>query len=228
MCLERANTSIKILKQVVKLKISQPVKSLIYLSILCVVLEGLRLFFKNNIMYRFLYWNLFLAWIPFCLTQLASKFSSRGKAKTLLILTLWLLFFPNSPYIITDLLHLKGYKQNILWFDSLLIFVFAGTGFLLSLTSLQMAHQILTSYFGKIRAWFLVFGVVLLSGFGIYLGRYCRLNSWDLFHQPIWLFKRIVHQFENPLTFRVTLTYAFVIFCIYLIFHDYKKSEVGR
>jgi len=148
-----------------------------------------------------------------------------NKIKTIAILLVWFLFFPNSPYIITDLLHLKGYQQNILWFDSLLIFVYASTGVLLSLNSLQIAKQIFNNYLGKTKTWIILLVIILLSGFGIYLGRYCRLNSWDLFNQPLWFFGRIVHQFENPLTYKVTLTYGLVIFCLYLIFQDSIKLK---
>lgn len=204
----------------VKLKINYPTKSLIYLSLLCILLETFRLLFKNDIKYSFLFWNLSLAWIPFCLTQLASKFSRTSKIKTFIILLVWVLFFPNSPYMITDLLHLKGYNQNILWFDSLLIFLYAGTGLFISLNSLQTAQLIFNQYFGRCKTWIILCSIILLSGFGIYLGRYCRLNSWDLFRRPIWFLGRVIYQFENPLTFKVTLTYGFVILCLYLIFDD--------
>ncbi len=206
-------------------KINQATKSLIFLSLLCVFLETLRIYFKNDTKYSFLFWNLFLAWIPFGLTQLATRFLKSSKLLTYLILFLWLLFFPNSPYIITDLLHLKGYSQNILWFDSLLIFLFAATGLIISLNSLQTAQKILKSYLGATTTWFIVFFTTLLSGFGIYLGRYCRLNSWDLFHRPLWFFGRVIHQFENPLTYKLTLTFGFVILCLYLIFYDYNTKS---
>jgi uncharacterized membrane protein len=207
----------------IKLKINQATKSLIYLSILCIFLETFRLIFKNDTKYSFLFWNLFLAWIPFCLTQLANRFSTTSKFWTFTTLFFWLLFFPNSPYIITDLLHLKGYSQNILWFDSLLIFLYGGTGLLIGLNSLQTAQQTFRLYLGRTKTWIVLCSTILLSGFGIYLGRYCRLNSWDLFHRPLWFFGRVIYQFENPLTFKVTLTYGFVILCLYLIFYDMYK-----
>ena len=208
-----------------KVKINSSTKSLIFLSLLCIFLSCTRLIFKSDTKYSFLLWNLFLAWIPYILTIISKYYSQLNKIKTIAILLVWFLFFPNSPYIITDLLHLKGYQQNILWFDSLLIFVYASTGVLLSLNSLQIAKQIFNNYLGKTKTWIILLVIILLSGFGIYLGRYCRLNSWDLFNQPLWFFGRIVHQFENPLTYKVTLTYGLVIFCLYLIFQDSIKLK---
>jgi uncharacterized membrane protein len=208
-----------------KTPLHQTTKSLIYLSLLCVCLEMVRLYSSENIRYIFLIWNLFLAWVPFFLTKLAEQTATKSKIGTILLLCVWLLFFPNSPYIITDLLHLNGYKQDILWFDTLLIFLYAATGLLISLNSLHAAQQIFNTYFGKTITWFILFATTLLSGFGIYLGRYCRLNSWDLFTQPLSLSKRIFHQFENPLTFKITFLYGLVLFCGYLIFYDFYTSK---
>ena len=199
-------------------------RSLIYLTFLCLSLEIVRLSFNDNTKYFFLVWNLFLVWIPFWLTYLAQKFSSKSKFYTMLILMVWLLFFPNSPYIITDLLHLKSYSQKIIWFDSLLIFIFAATGFLVSLCSLQAAHQIFRAYLGRNKAWVLIVCIAFLSGFGIYLGRYCRLNSWDLFNEPIWFFGRIMHQFKNPFSYQITLLYGSVILLVYAIFNDANRK----
>jgi uncharacterized membrane protein len=205
------------------IKVSQTTKGLFSLTLLCAVLETSRIFIKNETAYRFLFWNLFLAWIPYILTLLLPSIKPKNKLAIFLVLFCWLLFFPNSPYIITDLLHLKGYTKDILWFDSLLIFTFACTGLLISLNSLQAAHKVFNSLFDKTTSWLLIIGIVFLSGFGIYLGRYCRLNSWDLFNHPIWFFERVVHQFNNPLTFKVTFVYGFVIFYVYLIFNYFYK-----
>jgi uncharacterized membrane protein len=141
------------------------------------------------------------------------------------LLFLWLLFFPNAPYIITDLLHLKGYSQNILWFDSLLIFTFAITGLLIGLNSLNIVHQSLELMLGKIPAWSAVIGSVILLGFGIYLGRYCRLNSWDLFNEPLWFAGRVLHQFKNPMAFKLTGTYAFVILGFYMAYRNFEPTQ---
>jgi len=72
------------------------------------------------------------------------------------------------------------------------------------------------------------FGLNLLSGFEIYLGRHCRLNSWDIFQKPNYLFNKIMRQFSNPLTLKVTLTYGFTMFVLFLIFaYMAKENDQG-
>ena len=78
-------------------------------SLVCVLLVAARIAYSDSGRYTSLVWNLFLAWIPFVLAYLAHAMSWK---KLLLYLVLpvtaflWLIFFPNAPYILTDLQHL--------------------------------------------------------------------------------------------------------------------------
>jgi uncharacterized membrane protein len=199
-------------------------KGLIFLTVLCIAFIISRIVLKDNMRYSFLLWNLFLAWIPLLLAQLSYGLIGR-RVLSASILFLWLLFFPNAPYIITDLLHLKEYSQNILWFDSLLIFTFAVTGLLIGLTSLLIAHQSLERMTGKMQSWVFIVASLILLGFGIYLGRYCRLNSWDLFSKPLWLAGRVLHQLKNPMAFKLTFTYALVMLGFYIAFRNFGQQS---
>lgn len=203
--------------------LNRSTKGLAALSILGGVIVISRIILKHEYQFSFLTWNLFLAWVPFWLILLVEN--TRQKNLKFLILPVWLLFFPNAPYIITDLLHLKNYTHNIPWYDSLAIFTFAATGVLIALYSLQKAHRILEQYTSPATTWTLIALCSLLTGFGVYLGRYCRLNSWDLFNRPIWFAGRILHQFENPLTYKFTLTFSFVFFAFYYIYIRFFAAE---
>jgi len=203
--------------------LNRSTQGLIALSALCIALVCVRVTMKEETRFSFLIWNLFLAWIPFFITSLAAGLQAgkRNRWAIFLVFPAWLLFFPNAPYIITDLLHLKGYSQNILWFDCLLIFLFAFTGLIVGLHSLQKAYGLFRHYFNAPAAWLLILSCSVLSGFGVYLGRYCRLNSWDLFHKPFWSAGRIIHQFDNPLSVQVTLVFGFILFGLYSIYHHF-------
>jgi uncharacterized membrane protein len=77
-----------------------------------------------------LVWNLFLAWLPLAFAFLAGR-DSNSRLRLFLCAGLWLLFLPNSPYLVTDLVHLRPRPPVPLWFDILLVQSFVLTGLLL-------------------------------------------------------------------------------------------------
>jgi uncharacterized membrane protein len=117
----------------------------------------------------------------------------------LLAILLWLLFFPNAPYILTDLLHLAHPRPDVpLWFDMLLIIWFAWTGLLLGLVSLFLMHGIVIREFGRVIGWGFVLAVGILSGLGVYIGRFLRWNSWDLLLQPLVRISDLMYYAAHP------------------------------
>lgn len=136
--------------------------------------------------YIFLIWNLFLAWVPYFAALRFSTLQSRGSGwfAGAICFCIWLLFLPNAPYIITDFLHLRHKPPIPLWYDLTLLFAFASTGLLLGLLSLRIIHQALRRQFSKGFAWGIVLISIALSGFGIWLGRFQRWNSWDVITRP--------------------------------------------
>lgn len=136
--------------------------------------------------YRFLLWNLFLAWVPLGFAFVA-EVGWRGhwsRRRLLLPLTAWLLFFPNAPYVITDVIHLQENGISPLWFDALVLFSTGLAGLLVGFVSLRMVQLIVNASFSRTTGWVVSIGVILLSGFGIYLGRFGRYNSWDVLSSP--------------------------------------------
>jgi len=164
----------------------------------------------------FLIWNLFLAGIPYAISQLTKRISWLKNATVLLIgvLFIWLLFLPNAPYIITDLIHLNHINSNILWFDALLIFLFAANGLLFAILSMVDVYTILKEKWSNIVASLSIVLIALLSGFGIYLGRYLRWNSWELFTQTNNLFQDVITSLQNTKAMGVTVSMA----CLLLLF----------
>jgi len=95
-----------------------------------------RIFYSGSVMYLFLAWNLFHAWIPLVLSSYLAK-SHQSKYLQWVLLAGWLLFFPNSLYIITDLVHLRK-RQNVpLWFDSILLVSAILNGMMMAYASLN-------------------------------------------------------------------------------------------
>ncbi len=118
----------------------------------------------------------------------------------------WLVFFPNAPYIITDFIHLKARSPLPIWFDALLILSFASAGLLSGYYSLYAMQKLVMRQWGKpfgktqgeLAGWIFTLSTLALTSFGIYLGRFLRWNSWDLFLDPIRLANDFVARLMNP------------------------------
>ena len=195
------------------------------------ILLFFRIITTFNLGFIFLPWNLFLAWVPlFYIKWVWEKELLKSMPSWLLLLHLcvWLLFFPNAPYIITDLLHLRATPESMIWFDALMIFTFAVSGFLTGLYSIRIVHRLLTHRWNQKIAWLGIAGSMFLSGFGVFLGRYGRWNSWDIITQPTALARGILHSMMDPFAIKHTFTFSFVLMLLYFAFHifaDLKRNE---
>jgi len=151
--------------------------------------------------YAFLVWNLFLAFVPYAISHWLWRNNEVVKAKLRLtgILLVWLLFIPNSFYILTDLFHLGKFDSAPKWFDLLLIFSFAWNGMLFGLMSIRRTEMIVEMITGRRFSLIILFAVMWLNAFGIYLGRYLRYNSWDIVMQPFSLSREMLEVLFHPL-----------------------------
>ena len=155
-------------------------------SALCLALELVREHHYGAFDFRFLVWNLVLAWIPLLLALLVYDRYRRGRSLLVLApaLVLWLLFLPNAPYIVTDFVHLSAGSPAPLWLDGVEVSAFAWTGMLLGFVSLYLVHAVARHRLGAVPSWVGVLCVLALVSVGVYLGRVKRWNSWDLLTQP--------------------------------------------
>ena len=161
------------------------VAALFAASALCVALLEIRVHETGSSYYRFLIWNLTLAWVPFALAVAAYARARRQiDALVWVLLVPWLLFFPNAPYLLTDFIHL-GEGPAPLWYDALMLSAFAWTGLLLGFGSLYLVQMILRRAFGPAVAWVGVLVALGLASVGVYVGRFIRFNSWDALLHPV-------------------------------------------
>lgn len=202
---------------------NQQLKNVIALSaIFSVLLIAFRIYYTSGLYLSFLLWNLFLAWLPYYFSNHLIHYYQQGKAtwKLLFLFALWLVFFPNSPYIITDLFHLTNHKLMPIWYDLAIIFTVAWSGIILGFLSLMQVHHFLIQKFGTYKSWWIVSFIQLLCAYGIYLGRYQRYNSWDIVTEPQSLLNEIAGLFCNPWshprTIGVTIVFSVVLMLSYL------------
>lgn len=197
-------------------------------SIYCLLLISFRVFMTGNLSYVFLIWNLFLAWVPFIISKWIVQENKFNSFKNSILLCTWLAFFPNAPYLMTDLFHLEPKAGIPLWYDLILLCSFIGNGFLLGFLSLLQIHLKLNGFLSKATTWIFITVVMFLSGFGIYLGRYERWNSWDIVTNPVSLFKRIALNFSNsevlPQMMGVTLFFGLFLLLAYLTFYQLSRG----
>ena len=156
-------------------------------SALAAVLLTGRLVFAAHYAYGFLLRNLVLAWLPYLFAMVAARLHQRSPRRWWLLLApagLWLLFFPNAPYMMTDIVHLWHIPVAIWWYDIGMVAAFAWAGCFLGVASLAAIQQIVRDYTGPFVSWLFALGALGLSGLGIYLGRFARLNSWDALFSP--------------------------------------------
>lgn len=190
--------------------------------LLSLALIVFRIHYSQSPVFRFLLWNLFLAAIPFGISTALLLLPKRLLSQGLLAVagSVWLLFFPNAPYILTDLFHLHPRSGIPLWFDLILLLSFAWNGLMLGFISLKDMQEILSEKFGAISGWFFCGFSLFLGSFGIYLGRYLRWNSWEIFTNPqpllIDILDRIQDPMTHPRTVGMTLLFSAFLFLSYL------------
>ncbi len=190
------------------------VAALVVLTWSALGLLVLRAYYTGRNDRRFLVWNLFLATLPFVFALIVDMLPRRRWAVVpgAFAGLLWLSFFPNAPYLITDLMHLERESDVPFWFDAVVFAVFAFAGTLIGLASLVLVHARVRELFGWTVGW--AFAVVSLGlcGVGIYVGRFLRWNTWDIWHEPGKLASefiyRVRHPLENPRLIVVSVLFA--------------------
>jgi len=202
---------------------------LLLLSLFSISLSIGRVIGTHNEFYLFLYWNLFLAFIPWVVASFIYSRKSKNVFSLVLLILVWLLFFPNAPYLMTDLLHLGKGTAIPLWYDLILLLSYSFTGMLFGFTSLNMIEEKLKALtklkiYGVISAF-----LIYLSCFGIYLGRFLRWNSWDLLTNMRSLISdvsdMIVSPFDYPATWEFTFLFGTLLNVMYL---GYKEFGVRK
>lgn len=231
------------LHSMIKRTLATPIRRLVAVlavsSAMGVALLAARFGYAGRMGYWSLPWDLFLAWMPVPFALGISRFAERDRkpwGKILVFAFLWMLFFPNAPYLLTEFMHLhprygvyNGFHRfaawtpqyNVpLWFDVLMLGVYAWTGLLLGFVSLHLVHRAATRIAGKTFGWLVAFAAVALCAFGVSLGRFERWNSWDIFARPASLlgdvFDRMINPFAHPRTSAVTVGFAVFLLLGYL------------
>ena len=208
--------------------------ALTFASAVSVALVIARVAWTGQIRYAFLAWNLFLAWLPLIFALLAAEKYQEGPRRNWRFLGLtaaWLLFFPNAPYICTDVSHLTTNHFTHFWVDLILILLCALTGLVLGFLSLYLMQSVVAHRFGRLVSWIFIAGVAGLSGVGICLGRFLRFNSWDVLVKPVKLYHGIGSLVADPFhasTLAFPVLFATFLFITYLMLYALTHLQQAR
>ena len=207
----------------------------------CLMMIVLRVAVTGSIRYTFLLWNLFLAWIPYFLALIVrlivvghgvsadTPIATGIKPVAVLLALAWLFFYPNAPYILTDFIHVIRIpvriesshqlitKNALLWYDVILNSTFAFIGHIIGLISLLILHRIIRLKYNRQWGWAFTVAATTLGGYGIYLGRFERLNSWDIARDPVRTMRIAFANLVNLKAVLVSLCFALFIFLTYLV-----------
>lgn len=196
-----------------------PLSKMLLLSIgFSMSLLIVRVIYSETLIYGFYVWNTFLAAVPYALSAQLLK-QKKIHTLSILLLLAWLLFFPNAPYMITDIFHYTQRLPVPFWYDLILVIAGAWNGLILGMASLLNVEQFLSRYLKP--KWVIaceIFSLVLCS-YGIFIGRFLRFNSWDVLSDPGSLIYTSAHHVLVPQNYAklwaFTLLFAALLGVIY-------------
>ncbi len=186
----------------------QPYIPAVILSVLSLGLLGLRFINTGSDRFSFMAWNLFLAWLPMLWAYLLASGLKTNRwlsFKNVLLSFLWLAFLPNTFYLVTDFIHLRGSTLSNVLYDSVMFMSFALTGVILGCMSVYLVHRELAKRWPRNTVWAFLLIFFVLSSLAIYLGRYLGWNSWDLVANPLYILLDLSNRLTNPDSLTVTL-----------------------
>lgn len=201
--------------------------ALLVISLFSIGLSLCRKLITGQVFYMFLLWNLFLAFVPWFAASIVYIKNITNKFLLIIIIIFWLIFFPNAPYILTDLIHLGKGNLMPVWYDLILLLSFGFAGMIYGFVSLQMIEEKIRLVFKIKHASVISFFLIYVSCFGIYLGRFLRWNSWDIVKNidSVFddIFQRIIYPGDHRTTWGFTFLFGTLLNILYIVF---KQEEL--
>jgi uncharacterized membrane protein len=197
--------------------------------------------------YMFIFWNMFLAWLPvvFMLGMDWMLLKPKGtfrKAAGLLFFLLWLGFYPNSSYMVTDLLHMflnfrinpdqSFWLEMPFWNHLTALFLTGVTGLLLGAFTLMSIHDEVRRRMGRGAGWVFAVMILALSSFGVFMGRFVRWNTWDIWQNPEMIKSDLLHllfdEWERSLAVAFCSRFFLLTLGVYVVLYLFSWLQAGR
>lgn len=212
-----------------------PIPPYLKVAAIMTVYVVLVLFIRNWIVgdqiYNFLLRNLSAGFLPLLIAFLLKEFNDKFSNVFFWIgSVLWVLFYPNAPYMISDLIH--GDMDNVIIIpDTLVIFSIALVSIFYGLLSLKIMYTLFTKRSGKRLANIAITISLLLSCLGFYMGRILLFFSIDALKNPIHVIKEVwAHLFpigENIYTYELMILFGGIQVMLLIMMKDINDIESG-
>lgn len=187
-------------------------------------------------------WNIFLALLPLAFYMFLKSYWRRAgfikfkqKAAAAVLFIFWLVLFPNSAYIITDIRHLVNYCPlnspdkvcpDNAWMI-IVFFAYASFGWVAFYYNLKLMSDLANEIFKKLRPGFFAALIIPITSLGVLLGLLNRFNSWDVFLFPLWFTQVFLVYFSDINYFVDWLIFTLGLYLLYfagdVIFRKVKK-----
>lgn len=209
---------------------------LVILSLAVLGMEWARSRFYQGRFYKPFLLNVILAWIPLILSIAAYVIFLQNDFQenlaSISLLVVWFFFFPNSIYLITEVHHFRDRfaddGKDPFWYDNIEILSIVSLGLLLGTHSLAVVDFLLKSYLPNNWSWLILIGYVFLANLGIYIGRYLRLNSWDIISNPVRLLKQVFNELNSRSKLQTLMVYTALFSFFVLIFYRFTELTIDN
>lgn len=209
-----------------EIKIPQYLKVLLLLTVLNMIVFFVRNQIVGDKTFNSMWSNLLSGIVPLIIAMGIKLFDRRLNNFFFIAAgLLWLLFYPNAPYMISDLIHpyqepKDSVSQSLIVYDTLIVFSLAMLSVFYGFVSLKIMFNLLRTRFGNKTAHVVIFLSLCLSCLGFYMGRELiseikmgngYLYSSELFMEPVFIIKTVWHALV-PVRDHLPAYYMMVLF----------------
>ena len=222
------------------LNVRVSILSLICLSFVLATIRAILSASKGPLDHLFLIYNVGLAVIPSILIYKYKNWHRKSLNSNIplniFVFLIAFIFMPNSFYVITDFIHIsrhryivghgiyRTYLNNVVGYVDLLnIFVCSVTATILGVRQIKGINDILVKNNSNIYKTVLIACESVLISFAIHLGRFIRLNSWDILSVP----KILIQYPFKTADMQFILIYSVAVFGLnvtYMLYNFNKKA----
>jgi uncharacterized membrane protein len=217
----------------------------IILTLVNLAILAFRNIYVGQHFFNFLTSNLFIGSFPTIIIAwlIDMYYKKMGTLLFWFAVALWVLFYPNAPYMISDLIHNSegpGDQPDagLIKYDTLIIFSFAMLSVFIGFLSLKVIFRIMIEKYSKRFArWFITL-TLILSCLGFYMGRELKshmnignkyLYSWEIFLEPVKILKIVWHALwpvqDNIPAYLMMILFGVVQYMLLIMFKDVNDVE---